>query len=979
MRLPVIDNRRSHVAHGRSAMTTAADLEHELARRIDGEVRFSTGDRALYATDSSNYRQIPIGVVVPRNTDAVVAAVEVCREFDAPIVSRGGGTSLAGQCCNVAVVIDHSKYLNRVLDLDPDAGLARVEPGCVLDSLRDRAIKEHGLTFAPDPSTHAWCTLGGMLGNNSCGVHSVMAGRTSDCTVAMDVLTYDGVRMRVGATSDDELEARSRTGGREGEIYSGLRSLRDRYGDLVRQRYPRIPRRVSGYNLDDLLPENACNVAASLVGTEGTCAITLDATLKLVKWPEKRTIVVLGYQDVYTAGDHVPQIMRFKPIGLEGLDDKLIRHMKRQHLHTHETQLLPDSGAWLIVEFGADSQRESDERAKQMIDALQRLDDAPKISMVDQPEQEHHIWDVRESGLGATAFVKDAPDAWEGWEDAAVPPDRVGDYLRHFRKLLDAFGYDTVMYGHFGQGCFHCRINFDLQSEQGVRTYREFIEKAADLVVSFGGSISGEHGDGQSKAILLEKMFGPELIGAFREFKSLWDPRWKMNPGKVVDPDPPESNLRLGSNYQPRQVSTHFAYPDDEESFARATLRCVGVGKCRRNENAFMCPTYRVTMEEKHTTRGRAHLLFEMMRGDLLRDGWRDKAVHESLDLCIGCKGCRKDCPVHVDIATYKSEFLAHRYAHHLRPRAHYSMGLIGWWARAAMLAPGLANFFARQAPFSGASKWVAGVSSHRTLPRFAARSFTSEFRGGSAGASADPVLILPDVFNNVFYPDTLHAGARVLSRLGYRVIVPRPLPAPRPAIHYGMLRLAKRQLRALVDRLRDHARAGVPIVGFEPSTVAVLREELVRLLPQDQDARRICKLACQFSEFMQRHERDLPKAGGRAILHLHCHEKAALNPDATRQLLHAMDVKFEEPEPGCCGMAGSFGFERKHYALSMQIGERSLLSCVRKSDPATLLVAPGFSCRTQIHQATGRMPLHPAQLVDAAFSTHAHAMPGAR
>lgn len=947
----------------------ADELRRALEQTIEGEVRFAPSDRALYATDSSNYRQIPIGVVVPRSTEDVVAAVEQCRRFDVPIVSRGGGTSLAGQCCNVAVVIDHSKYLHRVVDIDPDRRLARVEPGCVLDTLRHRAIREHGLTFGPDPSTHAWCTLGGMIGNNSCGVHSVMAGRTSDCTESLDILTYDGQRLTVGATDEAEGERRFAVTGREGEIYRALEQLRGRYAPLIRERYPKIPRRVSGYNLDELLPERGFHVARSLVGTEGTCVVVLGATLKLVPWPKKRAMVVLGYPDIYSAGDHIPQVMESGPIGLEGIDKKLIQRMRERGMHTQETHLLEDAGGWLIVEFGGPTKREADDQARRLMSRLERVGNAPTMQMFDGPEEEHEIWDIRESGLGATAFGKNKPDAWEGWEDAAVPPERVGEYLRAFRKLLDRYDYDTVMYGHFGQGCIHCRINFDLYTAEGIDKYRGFIDEAADLVVSLGGSLSGEHGDGQSKAALLPKMYGTELVEAFREFKRIWDPAGRMNPGKVVDPNPPTSHLRLGTDYEPRRVETFFSYPDDQGVFARAALRCVGVGKCRRREDAFMCPTYRVTSEEKHTTRGRAHMLFEMMRGDFLSNGWRDRGVLEALDLCIGCKGCKKECPVNVDMATYKSEFLAHHYQGRVRPRSHYSMGLIGWWARAATMAPGVANFFGQGPGLGALAKWLAGVAPERPLPRFASERFTRWFRARPERTHGRAIVLWPDVFNDSFHPGSLKAGVEVLESLGYRVVLPpRRLPAARPAIHYGMLRLARAQLERMVEILRPFARDGLPIVGLEPSDIAVLREELTRLLPGDEDAKRISNLAKLFGEVVRDHKDELPRLGGRAILHIHCHEKSVLDPDATREVLRAMEVEFEEPEKGCCGMAGSFGFEREHYPVSMAIGEQSLLPTVRGAKETDWLVAPGFSCRTQIHDATGRLPMHLAELVNSAL-----------
>jgi FAD/FMN-containing dehydrogenase/Fe-S oxidoreductase len=970
--------RRPAAAFGQRA---ARELERDLRREVEGEVRFDDGSRALYSTDASNYRQIPVGVVVPRSVEDVVRAVAVCHRHGAPITSRGGGTGLAGQTCNIAVILDHSKYLNRVLGVDAAARTARVEPGCVLDTLNVPLKRDYHLAYGPDPATHSHCTLGGMIGNNSCGVHSVMAGRTADNVLELDVLTHDGVRMRVGPTSESALAVHAAEPGRTGEIYRGLSSLRDRYAEAVRARFPRIPRRVSGYNLDDLLPERGCNVAASLVGTEGTCVVVLGATVRLIEWPRARSLLVLGYPDVFTAGDHVARIMEAGPVGLEGIDRQLIEFMHRKGMHPSEVSLLPAGGGFLLVEFGGDSKREADDKARVLMDALRREPGPPNMRLYDDPVEECKLWVVRESGLGATAFIPGYPDAWPGWEDAAVPPGKVGPYLREFRRLLTKYGYIASLYGHFGQGCIHCRISFDLKSKTGIDSYRAFIEEASDLVVSFGGTPSGEHGDGQAKAAFLEKTYGAELVGAFREFKSLWDPDWLMNPGKVLDAYGPTQNLRLGVDYRPRQARTHFAFTQDGGSFAHATTRCVGVGNCRRNADAFMCPTYQATMEEEHSTRGRARLLFEMSRADFLTRGWRDPAVMEALDLCIGCKGCKRECPVHVDMATYKSEYLAHHYHRRLRPRSHYTMGLIGVWARLGGAAPGIANSLAGAPGLSRATKWAAGIAPERSLPRFAPETFTAWFRGRAPRADRDgagarpaghggPVLLYPDVFNDFFFPETLRAAATALEMLGYAVRIPeRRPPEARPAIHYGMLRRAKRQLRRAVEVLRPYVAAGMPVICCEPSAVSVFRDEAPELLPQDEDVKRLHGAAVLFTEFLDRENLPLPRSPARAVVHAHCHEKAVLESDALRRVLHAMGVRTEEPEPGCCGMAGSFGFEAEHYELSKRIGERALLPAARGADARTVLIASGFSCRTQIEQGTGRRPLHPAEFIAEAMA----------
>ena len=715
-------------------------LEHDLTQAVEGEIRFRPGDRALYATGGSNYRQVPIGVVIPRTIDDVVETVRICRDYSAPVLPHGGGTSLAGQCCNVAVVVDFSKYLNRIVDIDPATRLATVQPGLILDHLRKPAEAEHELTFGPDPSTHDHCTFGGMIGNNSCGVRSIMAQfygpgpRMADNVEELDVLLYDGTRLKVGATDEHELEEIIGAGGRRGEIYSRLRDLRDRYADLIRARYPDIPRRVSGYNLDDLLPENGFDVASALTGTEGTCALVLEAKVHLVHSPPHRSLLVLGYENEYEAADHVPEVLEAKPLGCEGVDNTLLEDMKAVGIHKEYLSMLPDGHGFLLVEFGGETKDEADDKARELMKQLKRTRGGPTgMKLYDDKEQEQHVWQVREAGLGATAFLPGRPDTYEGWEDSAVPPERLGGYLRDLRKLGGKYGYESALYGHYGNGCVHARWNFDLKSAGGIRAFRSFVDEAADLVVSYGGSISGEHGDGQSKAELLPKMFGPELVGAFREFKSIWDPDWKLNPGKVVDPYPITSNLRLGTNYKPPKVKTHFAFADDHGSFAHATTRCVGIGNCRRTDGGVMCPSFMVTREEKHTTRGRARTLWEMLNGEEL-DGFRSDEAREALDLCLSCKGCTNDCPVSVDMPTLKAEFLSHHYRGRLRPRAAYAFGLVDKALRLGSKLPGRRELLHTDAAVRPCGQARRGHSPEATDSSARSRFAHGLVRGSSVG-----------------------------------------------------------------------------------------------------------------------------------------------------------------------------------------------------------------------------------------------------
>ena len=932
----------------------ARSLEDDLRRSVRGEVGFDAGARAVYSTDASNYRQVPIGAVAPLDTDDLIAAVAACRRHGAPIVHRGAGTSLAGQCCNVAVVIDASRHLTGVLGIDPERRTARVLPGTVLDDLRGAALG-HGLTFGPDPATHAWCTVGGMIGNNSCGVHSLTTGRTSDNVEELEVLTYDGLRLRVGATPEGEIDRIVRAGGRRGEIYRRLRELRDRHAGLIRERFPRLSRRVSGFNLDDLLPERGFHVARALAGTEGTCATFLEATVRLHPAPMVRVLVVLGYEDVVRAAESVPEVLREGPIGLEGMDRFLVDNDYVRRSYRETLALLPPGNAWMMVEFGGETREEAVERAM-------RLASGPNAVLVESPAEQARIWQVREAGVATTSRDPRLGDGWPGWEDSAVPPERFAPYLRDLLALLHRHGYGAAFYGHFGEGCLHARVDFDFRSAAGIRAYRSFMEEAADLVVAHGGSLSGEHGDGQQRGELLPRMFGEELVAAFREFKAIWDPGNRMNPGKKVDPYPLDADLRPALRLDDPPAA--FGYPGDAASFSRAVTRCVGVGRCRRESNGVMCPSYRATRDEAHSTRGRARLLFEMLEGEVVRDGWRSGEVREALDLCLACKGCRAECPAGVDMATYKAEFLHHHYQGRLRPRAAYAMGLVPWWARLASRAPGLANGMA-QGPLAGILKKLGGIHPDREIPAFAEKTFR---KGFVASPGTPTVLLWPDTFTNFFQPEIAEAAVRVLEAAGHRVAIPRKvLCCGRPLYDFGMLDLARRQLRQILEALEREIAAGLPVVGLEPSCVAVFRDELINLFPEDEAARRLSSQTFTLAEFLVREGYEPPRRSGTAIVHGHCHQQAVMGMDADRELLGRMGLDVRLLDAGCCGMAGAFGFEADHHKVSLAVAERALLPAVRATGPEALILADGFSCREQIRQLTGRRALHLAEVLAGA------------
>ena len=949
----------------------AQALERDLAARIEGEVRFDHGSRALYANDGSSYRQLPIGVVIPRTTDDVIAAVELCRNRRAPIFGRGCGTGLAGQSVNNAVLIDFSKYLNEIVEIDWERHAARVQPGVVLDRLRD-AAEERDLTFGPDPATHSRCTLGGMIGNNSCGVHSIMAGVTSDNIEALDVLLYDGTRLHLKSRyEDDELEKIVPGGGRFGGIVRDLLALRDRYADEIRARFPQIPRRISGYNLDSLLPEKGFNLAGAFVGTESTCGLVLEAHCRLMPSPQHRALVLLGYGDGPTAADQVPEMMEHGPIGLEMFDRRLVDNELKKGFK-RRTGLLPGGQAWLLVEFGADSKDEVDEQAERLVRAMRnKRGPHVDVKLYEDPEEEGQVWEIREGGVGNSKLPGEHP-GWPSWEDAAVPPERTGDYLRDLERLCDEHRREISCYfGHVGHGCVHTRIDFDFLTREGVDNYRRFLEGAGDLIANYGGSLSGEHGDGQARAELLPKMFGGELVQAFREFKAIWDPDGMMNPGKVSDPFPLDTNLRMTPSYKSRQVETHFRFPKDGGSFGAASERCFGVGACR-DQGGVMCPSYQVTLEEQHSTRGRARLLFEMMRGEL-EGGWRNESVKQALDLCLACKGCLHECPVRVDVATYKAEFLSHYYEGRLRPLHAYLLGLIPWEARVGSLMPRLANGLTR-GPLSKTFKQASGIAPERPAPAFAPQTFRQWFRarGGTRNPNGEPVLLWPDTFNNYFHPEVAVSATQALEAAGWQVRVPDQwLCCGRPLYDYGMLDLAKRQLHRILDALRDDIRAGVPVVSIEPSCGAVFRDELTNLLPNDEDAKRLARQTHTVGEFFATHGRDadLPRLQRKAVVHFHCHQRATSDIDRDREVLDRLGLDYEVLDDGCCGLAGSFGYEAgDQYEVSMLVGEQKLLPAVRETGPETLLVTDGFSCRSQIEHGADRRPVHLAEVLALAY-----------
>ncbi|MGW3476421.1 FAD-binding and (Fe-S)-binding domain-containing protein [Streptomyces althioticus] len=952
-------------------MTDQRELAAALRGAVRGEVDLGVTARALTTMDASNYRRVPLGVVAPRDADDVAAALAVCREHGVPVVPRGGGTSIAGQATGTGIVLDFTRHMNRLLSLDPEAGTAVVQPGLVLDRLQEAAAP-HGLRFGPDPSTHGRCTLGGMIGNNSCGSHSVAWGTTADNVRTLSVITARGERLRPGPGWAGAPE--------------GLRALVEAELARLRTGFPDLPRRISGYAVDALLPENRADVARSLCGSEGTLAVLTEAELTLVRAPRARALAVLAYADESGAAQAAAGLLPYGPLTVEGMAADLVPSAAD----------LPRGGAWLFVEAGGETEAE----ARAAAEAIVRAADVVDALVVTDPARQRTLWRIREDASGTATRMPDGSEAWPGWEDCAVPPARLGDYLRDFRALLAEHGLRGTPYGHFGDGCIHVRIDFDLLTGPGVARFRRFSEELADLVVAHGGSLSGEHGDGQARAELLPLMYGAETVALFERVKGVWDPDGLLNPGMLVRPAPLDADLRFTA--LPREpVDVAFGYPADAGDFSAAVRRCVGVAKCRTTSvsgSAVMCPSFRATGEEEHSTRGRARLLHEMLAGEVVTDGWRSTEVRDALDLCLSCKGCRSDCPVGVDMATYKAEFLHHHYAGRRRPAAHYAMGWLPVWLSwaARTRTAGVVNALASVRPLARPAKRVGGIAGEREIPRLATEPFTRWWRRRPVAGEGPLVVLWPDTFTEHLSPSVGRAAVRVLEAAGMRVVLPPTLRLPSAArlgdarsrsplslltarrgrvccgltyISTGQLDRARAVLGRTLDLLEPVLATDAPLVVLEPSCAAALRTDAPELLHDDPRAARLASRVLTFAEALERYAPDwTPPAVNRPVTgQTHCHQHAVLGDGPDRRLREAAGLT-GELAGGCCGLAGNFGFEKGHYDVSRACAEEQLLPSVREAPEDAVVQADGFSCRTQLEQLGGVRGRHLAEILAEAL-----------
>jgi FAD/FMN-containing dehydrogenase/Fe-S oxidoreductase len=894
-----------------------------LRRAGVAEVDDSARRRAEYSSDASLYRVPPTAVAFPRSVDEAVAALETCRALGVPITSRGAGTSIAGNAVGTGLVVDFSRHLGAVNSIDPARRTAVVEPGAVLDTLQ-RAAARHGLRFGPDPSTHSRCTLGGMIGNNACGSRALGYGRTADNVIDLEMVTGTGEWLSTSDTST--------------RVTAALRAVVRANLGVIRTELGRFGRQVSGYSLEHLLPENGFDLAKMLVGTEGTCGMILGATVRLVREPPSTVLVVLGYPDMASSADAVPALLPHGPVAIEGLDARIVDVVRSRRGTVPD---LPKGRGWLFVELAGASTAAA---AKIVVDG-----DALDSLVVTDPAHAAALWRIREEGAGLSSRSVKAIPAHAGWEDSAVPPARLGDYLRDFEDLMRSYGLTSMPYGHFGDGCVHARIDFPFGEAHGKRVFRKFLLDAAKLVASHGGSMSGEHGDGRARSELLPLMYSTAAMAAFGAVKAVFDPDGLLNPGVIVTPRAVDADLRPAS-IPPMRRRLALSYTEDKGDFGTAVHRCIGVGKCRADTpGGVMCPSYLATMDEKDSTRGRARVLQEMVNG-ALPGGWRAPELREALDLCLSCKGCASDCPTGVDMASYKAEVLHQSYRRRLRPASHYALGWLPRWARLASRAPGLVNRILR-GPLSASVKKVAGIDQRRPLPTFAARTFRQWFETHPP-ADGKPVVLWVDTFTEHFTPGVGIAAVRVLEAAGFSVRLPRKrLCCGLTWISTGQLGAARRILRRTVKAL---AAEDAPIVGLEPSCTAVFRSdarELVR--KRSVEVRTLAEL---LSEEGWTGALD----GVTAVAQPHCHQHAVMGWDADSTLLRDSGATVTTVG-GCCGLAGNFGVEEGHYDVSVAVARNQLLPAVQD---AQVILADGFSCRTQLDHLAGRRGLHLAELL---------------
>jgi FAD/FMN-containing dehydrogenase/Fe-S oxidoreductase len=955
-------------------------LYEELRRVIDGEVRFDPYSKSLYSTDASMYQMEPIGVVIPRHQGDVIATVDVARRHQVPVLPRGGGTSLAGQTVGRAVVMDFSKYMNQILEVNTEEGWARVQPGVIQDEF-NAYLRPLGFLFGPDTSTSNRATIGGMTGNNSAGSHSIVYGKTIDHVLELSVVLSDASTTVLKALDKADLEAKSKGGSLEHRIYRAVQRTVAANREEIQRRYPSIQRRVSGYNLDAFVRNGEFNLAKVVVGSEGTLAVVTEAKVRIVPRPKATAVCVVHFDDLVASTEASEEILACDPYAIEMVDRMVISLTRGAgELGRLMTFIDGDPEALLVAEFRGDTPAEAQAKSEQMIGRLQAKGMGYAYVRAYTPQEQGRVWRVRKAGLGLLMRVEGERKPIAFVEDTAVDPVKLPEFLRRFKKIIDDHGTSAGYYGHASVGCLHIRPLVNLKEEKEIELMTSITKEISDLVLEFEGAMSGEHGDGLARSHLNKKLFGPQLYRAFQDIKQAFDPLNIMNPGKIVNAPPMTENLRYGTEYRTVELKTHFSF-EQEGGFASAVERCIGVGECRKKLDGTMCPSYMVTLEEEHSTRGRANALREALSGRLPEEELTSPRMYEVLDLCLECKGCKAECPINVDMAKLKYEFLAHYYEAHgtpLRARLFANIERLNQVGCAlAPLSTSIANL--------GVSRWfmekIVGIDRRRSLPPFARQTFERWFRKRvpmTGGSAQGRVILFHDTFMNYNYPEIGKAAVAVLERAGYEVMLVAKKCCGRPMISKGMLEEARANAIHNVNLLAPYAEQGIPIIGCEPSCILTLRDEYPDLV-SDKRVEAVAAKSFMIEEFLAQLQAQgklsiaFKDVRRKLLLHGHCHQKALIGTGPSLSVLRLPPgFEVEEVDSGCCGMAGSFGFEHEHYDISRAIGSRRLFPAVEAKIRATNgdfdVVAAGVSCRQQVEHFTGKRPKHLVEVLAEAL-----------
>ncbi|MGO3060833.1 FAD-binding and (Fe-S)-binding domain-containing protein [Corynebacterium casei] len=919
--------------------------------------------RAAYSSDASIFRRIPKAVLEPKSVEDIRDGIAIAQERGWSIISRGGGTSVAGNAIGTGLIIDTSRYFNRILDIDVDNRTATVEPGVVCDALRD-AVAEHGLTYGPDPSTHSRCTIGGMVANNACGSHSVAYGTAAENLVSVTIMLANGEEVTFDShgVSDENIDKQ-------------LHQLVDAHANLIDTELGRFPRQVSGYGLHYLLDKHGFDAAKAIAGTEGTVGVITKMTVKLVEVPKVKALAVLAFETVYDAASAAARLRLPGVATIEGMGGDLLDALRSKRGQEKAGGNLPGNrkgipaGGWIYCEVGGDTLDEAEALAETVAVSVRTVDSV----VVSEPKEMRELWRIREASAGVVTRLPDGGEAWPNWEDSAVPPENLADYLRDLYALMDKYSLRGIPFGHFGEGCVHVRISFDFGSEEGIEIFNKFMNEAAELVSSYDGSLSGEHGDGRARSALLDRMYSEEMRALFKQFKNILDPDGLFNPGVLVDPDEVTEGLRMAPGQRTFELTPVHKFSHDRGSMVNAVNRCVGVSACRSEENS-MCPSFQITGDEVHSTRGRARLLSEMFRGESVADGYKSEEVLEALDLCLSCKACASECPVNVDMATYKSEFLHKHYKGKIRPMAHYMMGwlpLLGHIAHKVPLLPRIIDMSMRTPVLRTVIAKVGGLDTSRPLIRFAPSSLRKWHKKRSNNQATKTVVLWPDSFNASLDTSPATAAVEVLETLGYRVEIPQEFVCCGLTWHStGQLDMTQRVLKQTAKVMKPYTDRGLTVIGIEPSCTVMLKGEATEL-SDDPAIHQLAKSTVSFAEFVaplikeKVDSGEIQPANISALTQVHCHEKSLGDPQHSAKLLDALGVSQSDIETGCCGLAGNWGFEKGHAEMSMALGERELFPKVRDAGAqGNAVIADGFSCRTHIDQGTGFAPQHVAEIV---------------